>query len=263
MSLAWDHKAQMWQDQGCSRLSLASEIKEGHHRFFPVRDSESRAGGGTLLRSFFLSLAYGGAPDHLTCFLSCWHGGHCPQLCFGCYALLYLVGHASQVIVRPCLEPASHCGHGFISLLPFLNQCFERAVHTCLHFFSVCSLWSHGNSTCLPLPLLNLPLRAITHLHVGKSNGIFCVDFLSLSVAIVMVSTEELKTLGFRSTVVLVFPSTSLTISLFSLSFLPCVACWVWFLNACENLLWIFKKLCELVDVMLVAWNWLRWSIYT
>lgn len=176
---------------------------------------------------FFLSLAYGGAPDHLSCFLSCWHDGHCPQSCFGCSALLHLIGRASQVIVSTYLDLAPRCCHGFISLLPFLSQCFDfRVVYTRLHFFSVCSLLSRGGLTSPPLPLLNLPLRGIAHLHVGKSNGVFCVDFLSLAVVIVTVSAEKLKTLGFHSTVLSVFPSTSLTVSLFSFSFLPCVVCW-------------------------------------
>lgn len=170
MSPAWDPKALMWQNQDCSQLSLALEIKQRHPYLFPVWDGNNRAGGGMFLRSFFLSLADGGAPDHLTCFLSCWHGGHCPQPCCGCYAPLCLMAHASQVIVRLYLEPTSHCGPCFISLLPFLSQCFERIVHACLHFFPICSLWRPLSLTSAPLPLLNRSLRGITHLRVGKSN---------------------------------------------------------------------------------------------
>lgn len=103
-----------------------------------------------------------------------------------------------------------------------------------------------------PLPLLNLSFRGITHLPVRKSNDMFCVYFLRLSVVIATVFTEKLKTLGFHGTVVPVFSSTSLTVLVFRHFFLPCVVYWVWLLNACENLLLIFQKLCELVDVMLV-----------
>lgn len=74
---------------------------------------------------------------------------------------------------------------------------------------------------------------------------------------IATVSTEKLKTLSFHETLVPVFSSTSLTVLLFRLFFLPRLVYWVWLLDACENLLLIFQKLSELVDVMLVAGNWL------
>jgi len=259
MSPAWDPKAWMWQNQDCSQLSLALEIKQGHPYLFPVQDGNNRAGGGTFLRSFFLSLADGGTPDHLTCFLSCWHGGHCPQPCCGCYAPLCLMAHASQVIVRLYLEPASHCGHCFISLLPFLSQCFERIVHACLYFFPICSLWRPRSLTSAPLPLLNLSLRGITHLHVGYVLCLltepFCCDCHSLY----WETQDSWFSWDFCSSV----SSTSVTVLLFRLSFRPRVVYRVLFLNACENLLVIFQKLCELADVMLVAWNWLWWSIDT
>lgn len=43
----------MWQNQDCSWLSLALEIKQGHPYLFPVPDGNNRAGGGMFLRIFF------------------------------------------------------------------------------------------------------------------------------------------------------------------------------------------------------------------
>lgn len=114
-----------------------------------------------------------------------------------------------------------------------------------------------------PSPPAAESFRGITHLHVGKPKDRFCVYLLSFSIVIAIVSTEKLNTFSFHETLFQVFYSTSLTILLFRFSFLPSVVYWVWLLDACENLLLIFQKLSELVDVLLVARNWLWWSIDT
>lgn len=163
MSIAWDHKARMRRNQDCSRLPLALEIKEAHHHFFPVCNGNSRAGGGIFLRGFFLQHTVALMTTWLLLALSTWWPLSSIVFWMLCSSLVSWACLSGYCQTLP--EASTHCGHDFISLLLFLSQCFGRVVHSRLHFFSICSLLSHGSSASPPLPLLNLPLRGLPHPH--------------------------------------------------------------------------------------------------
>lgn len=181
-------------------------------------------------------------------------GGCCPQPFFWPLCSFPLMVSASQVMSRLYLDSASHCRHGFLYFSPALPKpgFWKDSLNLSplpFHLFPVKALKLDFPSP----PFAESASQGYPSLACWRNEyflclftGPFCCDCHD--------PNWETQDPWISWYCCPSFSLTSLTILLLT-PFYPPASCHVWLILACKSQLFIFKELCESLNVMLVAWH--------